>query len=316
MIINLLSLLRRHGSALMATGLVIGLAFPGLAAILRPALPTFIFLLVVSAFLTVDWPALLTHARRPLRLVLISIWNAVAIPIALVFPAQLLHLPPQLIESIALWATSPPLSSSVAMAVLLGLDDALALLVMAIGTFISPFILPPLTVGLIGVDLGLGVIPLMTRLTLFIGGAGLVAFVLRHFIGNTRLQRYSLHIGGFNVVLLNLFAIAIMDGVRDRIFSEPETILLFVTTAFAISLLAQTATFIAFFWLGWLPALTSAMLAGNRNMGVVVATLGSAASPEIVLFFVAVQFPIYLLPMMLGPIYRRFGAGIGNQKNT
>src|SRR5262245_31540123 len=43
-----LVMLQRHGTAFMATGLVVGLALPPLAALLRPALPVFVFLLTVA----------------------------------------------------------------------------------------------------------------------------------------------------------------------------------------------------------------------------------------------------------------------------
>jgi BASS family bile acid:Na+ symporter len=81
-------------------------------------------------------------------------------------------------------------------------------------------------------------------------------------------------------------------------------------TAFAASLLAQIAAFVVFWWIGRLSALTVAMVGGNRNMGVVLATLGNAATPELALFFVAVQFPIYVLPAALRPIYRNLGAKV------
>ena len=45
-----------------------------------------------------------------------------------------------------------------------------------------------------------------------------------------------------------------------------------------------------------------------RKVAVVWANLGSAATPELMLFFAAVQLPIYVLPAALRPVYRRLGA--------
>jgi hypothetical protein len=42
-------------------------------------------------------------------------------------------------------------------------------------------------------------------------------------------------------------------------------------------------------------------------MAIVWANLGGAATPELTLFFAAVQLPI--LPALLEPAYRRLGAG-------
>src|SRR5438105_3351677 len=79
------------------------------------------------------------------------------------------------------------------------------------GTFLMPFILPPLVLGLIGLDLGIGVFVLMERLALFIGGAALIAGGLRRFAGPQRIERNAAEIGGFNVLLLFMFAAAAMD---------------------------------------------------------------------------------------------------------
>ena len=44
-------------------------------------------------------------------------------------------------------------------------------------------------------------------------------------------------------------------------------------------------------------------------MAIVWANLGGAAPPELTLFIAAVQLPIYVLPALLKPAYRRLGAG-------
>jgi hypothetical protein len=40
-------------------------------------------------------------------------------------------------------------------------------------------------------------------------------------------------------------------------------------------------------------------------MASVWASLGAFAPPELTLFFIAVQLPIYILPALLRPVYRR-----------
>ena len=44
---------------------------------------------------------------------------------------------------------------------------------------------------------------------------------------------------------------------------------------------------------------------GQRNMGLLVAALGAGVSPTTFLFFALAQFPIYLLPWLLGGIAGR-----------
>lgn len=310
MIERFLALLQRRGTVLMAAGLLVGIALPELAHLMRPGLPALVFVLTVAAFLGTDPAVLVGHARRPERLLLVPAWILLASPVLAELAANFLGLPQALGNALVLWAASPPLSSSPAIAMLLGLDGALALLAVIGSTFLMPLVLPPLALGLIGVAIGVGIVPLMARLALFILGAGLVAALLRRSIGADRLQRRESVIGGCNVVLLHLFAIAAMDGVGPLIAAEPGAVLIYAATAFAASLGFQALSYLAFCWMTPLAAATIGLAGGNRNMAVVWANLGSAATPELMLFFAAMQLPIYALPILLAPVYRRL-AGRG-----
>ncbi len=239
---------------------------------------------------------------------LILAWTLLVSPIVTALAARMAGLPAPLAQALVLWAASPPLISVPAIALLLGLDGALALLVMVTGTFLMPFTLPPLVLGLIGLELGIGILPLMRNLVLFIGGAALVAAALRYLGGAERRRRHAVELSGLSVLILILFAIAIMDGVRDLIVARPQQVLGYALCALFVSLLLQALGFLAFGWLPRIAALTVGLIAGNNNMAVVWANLGSAATPELMLFFAAVQLPIYVLPAALRPVYRRLGA--------
>jgi bile acid:Na+ symporter, BASS family len=308
MIISVLARLGRHGTWFLAGGLFIGLLLPPLATLLRPALPALIFVLTAATFLGTDWAALAIHARRPRVLVLQLAWGLVATPVIVALAARLFGLPAGLMQGLVLWAASPPLISVPAIALLLGLDGALALLAMAAGTLLMPFTLPPLVLGLIGLELGLSVPALTLRLTLFIGGAALVAALVRRVCGVAWLRRHTLELSGLSVLILLLFAIAIMDGVTARLLSEPRAVLLYAATALSASVALQALSFLVFSRLARVPALTIGLVGGNKNMAIVWANLAGAASPELSLFFATVQLPIYVLPALLKPIYRRLGA--------
>ena len=304
-----LAVLGRHGTWFLAIGLFIGLVLPPLATLVRPTLNALIFVLTTAAFLGIDWPALRAHARRPLLLLVMLVWLLVATPVLTALAARAFGLPQPLAQGVVLWAASPPLISVPAIALLLGLDGALALLLMVSGIFLMPFTLPPLVLGLIGLQLGVGILPLMQKLVLFVGGAALAAAVLRRLIGTERLRRHALEVSGLNVLILLLFAIGIMDGVTPLLLKEPRQLLLYAATALGASLVLQAVSFAAFAFLPRLSALTIGLVGGNNNMAVVWATLGSAATPELTLFFAVVQLPIYVLPAALKPVYRRLGAG-------
>jgi bile acid:Na+ symporter, BASS family len=307
--LRILALLGRHGTWFLAGGLFVGLLLPPLAALVRPALGTLIFLLTATSFLSIDWPALAAHARRPALLALALAWSLGGVPLVTALGCRLIHLPAGLTQGLVLWAAGPPLISAAAIALLLGLDAALALLLMVAGTFLMPFTLPPLVLGLIGLKLGIGILPLMRNLALFIGGAVLAAAALRRLIGLERLRRHAIALSGLNVLILLIFAIGIMDGVTSLLLRDPQQVLLYAAAALSASLLLQGLSFLVFAFLPRIPALTIGLVGGNNNLAVVWANLGAAVTPQLTLFFAAVQLPIYVLPAVLKPVYRRLGAG-------
>ncbi len=52
-------------------------------------------------------------------------------------------------------------------------------------------------------------------------------------------------------------------------------------------------------------ALAIGLIEGNRNIGLMLAATGFAASDVSWLYFAAAQFPIYLLPHLLKPLAQR-----------
>lgn len=308
MILRALVLLDRHGTALLVAGIVAGLALPPLAHAMVPLLPIFVFALTTSIILRIEWPRVVVHARQPLPIALAVLWALVLSPISLAATARLLALPEGLSQAMVIWAASPPLTSLPAIAMLMGLDASLSLLVMVFGTFLMPLTLPPLVLGLMGLKLGIAILPLMERLAVFVLGAAGTAFVLRRLIGAARLDRHAREINGLNVLLLVAFAVAIMDGMWARLAEDPLTVLGYSAAAIGASLGLQIVSFVLFAWLERPVALTLGLIGGNKNMAIVWANLGAAASPDLMLYFVCAQLPIYLLPAALAPIYRRFGA--------
>lgn len=309
MISGFLAFFDRHGTRLLASGLFIGLILQPLAHAIWPLLPALVFLLTAATMLRIDWPLVIAHARHPLRIGLFVLWALGISPVLMAAIVGILGVPTGLAQSLVLWAASPPLMSLPAIALLLGLDAALALLVMVAATFLVPLALPPLLLGLMGLDLGIGIGPLMARLAAVVGGAGTAAGLLRWYLGRERLRRLGTEISGINVLLLVLFAVGVMDGMVGHLLHEPLRVLGYCAAALGASLGLQAMSFLSFRWLGRSAALTMGLIGGNKNMAVVWASLGIAVnSPDLMLYFACAQLPIYLLPAALAPIYRRLGA--------
>jgi BASS family bile acid:Na+ symporter len=102
-----------------------------------------------------------------------------------------------------------------------------------------------------------------------------------------------------------VFAIGIMDGVTAFALEHPGYMLVATAAAIAANVFLQVIGALAWRWSGMQRGLTTGFLTGNRNMGLVLVALGSDASFEVIAFFAAAQIPMYLLPGLLLPLYRR-----------
>jgi len=100
-----------------------------------------------------------------------------------------------------------------------------------------------------------------------------------------------------------------MDGVTAFALARPAYVALALIAAYAFNLLLQAAAYAAFRRLGRRAALTAGLVSGNCNMGLVLVALQERAGFEIVAFFALAQIPMYTLPALLAPVYRRILAG-------
>jgi hypothetical protein len=103
-----------------------------------------------------------------------------------------------------------------------------------------------------------------------------------------------------------IFAIAAMDGVPRHVMADP----LFALELFVLIIIVSCAliglSVLVFLRSGVDRGLVIGLLAGFRNIGLVMATLGALLPDLAWFYFSMVQFPIYLLPVVLQPLARRF----------
>ncbi|MBM3532884.1 MAG: hypothetical protein FJX60_07605 [Alphaproteobacteria bacterium] len=297
--------LGRHGKAVLAAGIFLGLALPPLAELLRPLLTPSVVALLALTFLRMDWATVAGHLRRPLPAFLLIVWLLIASPALVALATRIAGLPAGLAEAMLLWAASPPLIAAPSIAVLLGLDGALALVGTAVATFAMLLTLPPLVLLLAGIDLGLDPGQLLLRLALLTFGALAMALAVRRLAGSAAIAAHPERIDGAIVLTLLLFAIAAMDGITAEAFAEPLRVAGFIAAAFAANLSFQALGAAAFARLPRRTALALGITSGNRNLAILVGSLGASVPPDVFLYFAVGQLPIYLLPGLLAPIYRR-----------
>lgn len=305
MILRLLELMARRAAPLIAASVFIGLAVPPLSQALRPFLIPFIVVPMIVALVRIDWRIMMGHARRPLVIAVVCAWSLVASPLLVWGVVQATALPPALATALILMAAAPPIMAAGAFGLILGLDAALMVVVVLATTLAAPFTLPAMALWLLGLEVDIGVVELMGRLVLLIGGVFLGAALARRLAGPGWLARNAAHLDGVSVLSLIAFAIAIMDGVTGVLMARPGYVLTCLAVAFAANLALQAAAAALFLKVGRLGALSIGLMSGNRNMGMVLAVLADRADFDVVVFFAMAQVPMYTLPALLLPLYRR-----------
>jgi len=309
-----LSLIGRHGTLLAAASIFIGLALPQLAALLKPALGAVIIGMLTLAFLRVDPVALRRYFTRPGLIAASALWLMLIAPalIGTAFShAGVAEASPGLYFMLVLQLAGPGLMSSPAVAALLGLDVALTLAGLIVTVAVAPLSAWLFTHVFLGAAL---TSPLMLglRLALIIAGSALGAAVIRRIAGGAFIEAQAQRIDGLSVLMFMSFAIAAMDGVTAHIVNEPMLVAKLTLLAFGLSLGMSAVTTLVFWPAGRARAFALGVLAGNRNVGLMLAATGFAVSDIAWLYFAVAQFPIYLLPHLMRPLARwatRDGSG-------
>ena len=297
---------------MMAAGVLLGLAVPPLATLARPLLVPALVIPLALALVRLDWGAAAAWRGHPALLAGLTIWLLVASPFAVAALVALLRplgLPPPLGDALIMMAAASPIVSSVAIALFVGLDASLAVVAVLLATALVPITLPPLAALLAGVAIEMSVPHFVLRLAGLVGSAFTAAWLVRRIVPAATLAARREHVDGLAVVNLVVFAVAIMDGVAAFALQAPAYVTTALAAAFAFNLLLQAAGYVAFRRLGRRGALTVALLSGNCNMGLVLVALQGRASFEVTVFFALAQIPMYTLPALLAPAYRRWLAG-------
>jgi len=304
---RLLDLLGAYARWALPAGVFAGVVLPDLAALLRPLLTPVVIGTLTAALLRLDWARMGAALRHPGLPLLLAGWQLLLSPALVWAGSALLGLPPDLHLLLVLQAAAPPIGSAPVFALILGLDGALAAVITVLATLLLPVTLTPIVVLLADTGLRVDLTAFALRVTLVVIAPFLIAAVLRKGIGRERLRRNDPLVGGLNVLLLVVFAIAVMDGVTARLLAEPGYIgsLLFVSCVAA--LLLHAAGYAAFRWTGARTAFNGAILSGNRNMGLMLVITAGTAGEAFSLYVGIAQIPMYFAPLLLSAFVRRAG---------
>jgi predicted Na+-dependent transporter len=306
---EILGWIGRRGTVAVAISVLVGMALPAWSAYARPWLTYAVFLLLVLAFLRVDQDAVRLRLRKPGKILAASVWMLLCLPVLAVIlfrTTGLNEFGAEVMLAVFIVTAAPSVMSAPAFIYLMGLDGALSLTVMIAGVLLTP-----ITAPLVGALILEGAVPLDpldlgVMLLLLLGGAYVIARLVRWLAGSGRVSLYKSQIDGLNVLVLFFFAVAAMDNVAATFVDRPLFTILIAALAFVVALTQIGLTLLVFAPTSRADAFVIAHSAGNRNMGLMVAALGGTVPEFTWLYFALGQLPIYMLPLFLKPFARWF----------
>lgn len=295
--------LSRNAAWVLALGVFAGLVLPELARILRPLLPLAVGGLLVLSVMQTRFADFRRQLHRPLAPAAVIVFLLCISPALVWFLVQTLEVPEKLKPALVLMAAAPPIMAAPAMAMMLRLDAPRMLAVVIGATLLAPFTLGVAANWFIGAELSFDPTRLAVRLAGFIGVCFALAVLLRLSLGSRRMNEHKPLLDVLGLVLLLAFAVAIMDGVAQRLSLETGYVLTVIVISFIANILLQLLGGGAFFYTGASSALTVGFACGNRNMGLLLAVLPESSAPDTLLYFAVAQIPMFTLPALLLPMY-------------
>ncbi len=305
MIIRFLDFLGRYATPLMASSVFVALVVPGLASLLNPLLTSAVWGLLFLAMVRLDWRAVKNSLRRWRAGAACLLWMLILSPALMWGFVSQVELAPGIAAALVLMAASAPLNSVPALVMMMGLNGALALVAMVAATFILPITMPVIALQLLDIQLDMSAWEMAGRLSAMLFSALMASILCRRLLGTDRISQWKMRADGVVVILMAVFAVAIMDGVTAVLLENPTRIVGIALLGFAANAVLQLIGYGLFRSLGWRDALTFGFIGGNRNMGLILAVLPAGIDPDITLYFALGQFPMYVYPAVLKPLVQR-----------
>ncbi|MBO6521281.1 MAG: hypothetical protein JJ900_10195 [Rhodospirillales bacterium] len=306
---GILAFLSRYAPQAMAGGVFLGLVLPDLAAVLRPLLAVAVWGLLFLAMLRIEFRDLIERMRRPFLVIALVVWMLIVTPLLMALILTGVDLRPGLEAALILTAASSSLFSTPTLGVMFGLDGALLLIVLVIVTLLVPITMPLAALTLLGFDMGADPLTMMGRMVTLVLSAALAAAAVRKIVGGARVERAAYVFDGVSVILLIGFAVGVMDGITARLIGDPGYIAFVAALSFAVYVGMMIVSYVVFIvavpGAGRRAAISAGFISGTRNLAIILAVLPASVDPDLPLFFAVGQFPIYIMPIILKPVFRR-----------
>jgi hypothetical protein len=302
-----------QGTRAVAAVAFIAVAVPPLGALLRPYVTEAILGLLCISFMRVDLAALYGHLRRPALVATATAWTTIGVPLIVGLTAHATGLDrsaPGLFLAMMLQGTASPMMAAPALAALMGLDATLVLVTLVTATAVVPFTASLFASLFLSGMLSISPLALGAKLLGILAISLFAATMIRWIFGAEAIQRHKQPIDGFNIIILFIFASAIMGEVAHDFIADPLFTIGIAALAFAVYFTLLAVTTLLFRSIGYERALALGLMVSQRNLGLMLAATAGALPATTWLYFALTQFPIHLAPYMLTPIARRLTAHV------
>lgn len=300
-----LDFIGRHASKILPLGVLIGLFVPHLTESFQPLLIPALFVPLTFSLVRIETQQLRKSFIRWRLVALLSVWILLLRPVAVWLIIQLTNLPEPIVKAVIITAAAPPVTACAAIAIYLGIDAAIVVVVTIVTMLLVPFSLPPVVHYFVDLQLKTDLWQVSMRLALFISCAFLLAVLIKKWLGKTRIHNNAATMDGVSVIFIGIFIIGVMHGVTATFIQQPSYVFqaLWVSTLF-VSFLYIIATML--FWrLGPSTAMAIGLISGNCNMGLMYLLLMDQAPMDVLIFFAIGQIPMYFLPSLFAPVISR-----------
>jgi BASS family bile acid:Na+ symporter len=301
-----------QGTRAVATIAFIALAVPPLGALLRPYVTEAILCLLCISFMRVDLVALYGHLRRPALIASATVWTTIGVPVIIGLLAHMTGFDrssPGLFLALMLQGMASPMMAAPALAALMGLDATLPLVTLVTATALVPFTASLFASLFLGGMLSISPLALGAKLLGILAVSLIGATAIRWIFGAAAIQRHKRPIDGFNILILLVFASAVMGDVAHDFVADPLFTIGVALLAFAVYFTLLAVTTLLFRRAGTERAFAIGLMVSQRNLGLMLAATAGALPATTWLYFALTQFPIHLAPYLLTPIARRLTAG-------
>ena len=303
-----------YGRLCLVAGLVAAIAFPGMAAAIKPLLPEFVTALLFAAALRIG-PRQALGAAGDIRTSAILVFVLqVALPICVTLIFFAFGLAGPLAAVIILMLAGSPISGTPNLSVMCGADPAPALRQLVAGTALLPLTVIPVFWLAPGFGSGLEVLTAAGTLLALIAAAATVAFSIRVFWLKNPGTRAIRAIDGSSALLMAVMVLGLMSAVGPALRDAPGDLAINLAAAFAANIGMQIVCAFVLRRSAWRDmAAPFAISAGNRNIALFLTSLPATVTDPLLLFIGCYQIPMYLTPLILGRFYRYRGAAEGHR---